>query len=94
MKKMKRFGLLLLMTCCMIALAACGSAEKGSTDAKQSSSLEAIKKDKNRFRCKNDTRLFGLKILVAGILKGLISISQKRSLKKCSVMKEKQNLKK
>ena len=46
MKKLKRFGLLLFMTCCIAALAACGSTEKGSTDAKQGSSLEAIKKDK------------------------------------------------
>ncbi|WP_407708598.1 transporter substrate-binding domain-containing protein [Bacillus altitudinis] len=71
MKKMKRFGLLLLMTCCMIALAACGSAEKGSTDAKQGSSLEAIKKDKKIvFGVKNDTRLFGLKNPSSGDIEG------------------------
>lgn len=57
MKKMKRFGMLLFMTCCIAALAACGSTEKGSTDAKQGSSLEAIKKDKKIiFGVKNDTR--------------------------------------
>lgn len=71
MKKMKRFGLLLFMTCCIAALTACGSTEKGSTDAKQGSSLETIKKDKKIiFGVKNDTRLFGLKNPSSGDIEG------------------------
>ncbi|OLP65431.1 ABC transporter glutamine-binding protein GlnH precursor [Bacillus pumilus] len=71
MKKRKRVGFMLLMSCLMVALAACGTAEKGSTDAKPRSSLEAIKKEKTIvFGVKNDTRLFGLKNPSTGDIEG------------------------
>lgn len=70
-EKRKRVGFMLLMSCLMVALAACGTAEKGSTDAKPRSSLEAIKKEKTIvFGVKNDTRLFGLKNPSTGDIEG------------------------
>ncbi|WP_353856488.1 transporter substrate-binding domain-containing protein [Bacillus sp. Bos-x628] len=68
---MKRLSLLVFLTCCVVALTACGSTEKGSSVPKQKSSLETIKKDKKIiFGVKNDTRLFGLKNPSSGEIEG------------------------